>query len=48
MTSRVEPINGIVPAIFSTRQDAEAALEELRSIGYRDDDMGVMLSLIHI
>ncbi len=40
---QLEMLEGAVPAVFSNKEDAEAALEELRGIGFGDDDLGVMI-----
>ena len=41
--SRIETFEGAVPAVFSRREDAEAALTELRAMGFQHDDLGVMV-----
>ncbi|MGA7673111.1 MAG: hypothetical protein WBW04_22030 [Nitrolancea sp.] len=40
---KVETLKGVVPAVFSNSEDAEAALEELRRLGFRHDDLGIMV-----
>jgi hypothetical protein len=41
--STVKSLNGVVPAVFPSKEDAEAALLELQKIGLRHDDLGVMV-----
>lgn len=36
-------IEGVVPAVFENREEAEAAIAELRELGYSDDELGVMI-----
>ena len=33
-----------IPAVFRTREDAEAAISELRGLGLRDEDIGVLVA----
>lgn len=40
---KVETLKGVVPAVFTNREGAEAALAELREMGFRHDDLGVMV-----
>ncbi len=40
---KLEAIEGTVPAVFSSKADAEAALNELRSMGFGHDDLGVIV-----
>jgi hypothetical protein len=40
---RVEAIADVVPAVFADRAQAEAALAELRGLGLRHDDLGVLV-----
>jgi hypothetical protein len=39
----VEAIVDVVPAVFADRAQAEAAMAELRALGLRHDDLGVMV-----
>ncbi len=41
--AKVETRRDVVPAVFGNRTDAEAALAELRQLGFRHDDLGVMV-----
>ncbi len=41
--SKVKSLKGVVPAVFTSKEDAEAALLELKEIGLRHDDFGVMV-----
>lgn len=43
LARRVARLEGIVPAVFEDRAQAETALAELRELGYGDDDLGVMI-----
>jgi hypothetical protein len=43
LTRRVARLEGVVPAVFENHEEAEAAINELRSLGYGDDDLGVMI-----
>jgi hypothetical protein len=40
---RVKALEDVVPAVFSREEDAEAAINELRGLGYSDNDMGIMV-----
>jgi hypothetical protein len=40
---KLQGLNGVVPAVFENRGQAEAAIKELRAMGYSDDDLGVMV-----
>lgn len=40
---KLEAIDGAVPAVFSSKADAEAALTELQRMGFSNDDLGVMV-----
>jgi hypothetical protein len=40
---KVTALEGVVPAVFDDREQAEAAIEELREIGFSDDELGVMV-----
>jgi hypothetical protein len=40
---KVRSLEGVVPAVFDNRQEAEAAAEELRRLGFADDDLGVVV-----
>lgn len=39
----IETVDGIVPAIFTSRAQAEAAIADLRSLGFDDDDLGLIV-----
>jgi hypothetical protein len=40
---RVRALEDVVPAVFSSEEEAEAAINELRALGYSDNDMGIMV-----
>jgi hypothetical protein len=40
---QVARLDGVVPAVFENRDEAEAAIMELRTLGYGDDDLGLMI-----
>lgn len=40
---QVARLEGFVPAVFENRDEAEAAINELRALGFGDDDLGVMI-----
>ena len=39
----VTALEGVVPAVFSSREDAEAGMAALREAGFSNDDLGVMI-----
>jgi hypothetical protein len=43
MQEQIQPRNGVVPVIFSSREDAEAAIAELREVGLADDELGIVI-----
>ena len=43
MAAKIPALEGVVPVVFSTREQAEAALAELRALGFADDEMGVIV-----
>jgi hypothetical protein len=43
MKEKFQPLDGVVPGVFSDRSRAEKALEELRAIGLAEDEMGVIV-----
>lgn len=43
MKEKFQPLDGVVPGVFSSREQAEKALEELRAIGLAEDEMGVIV-----
>jgi hypothetical protein len=40
---RVKELEDVVPAVFSNEAEAEAAMLELQSLGYSDNDFGIMV-----
>lgn len=42
--TRFETLEGVVSAVFDASDDAESALEELKRMGFRHDDLGVAVS----
>jgi hypothetical protein len=39
----VKSLEDVVPAVFSSEDEATAAIDELRALGYTDNDFGIML-----
>jgi len=40
---KVRALEGVVPAVFSSREEAKAGMAALREAGFRNDDLGVMI-----
>ncbi len=40
---RVKQLEDVVPAVFSDASEAEAAMQELQTLGYADNDFGIMV-----
>lgn len=43
MKEKFQPLDGVVPGVFGSREQAEKALEDLREIGLAEDEMGVIV-----
>jgi hypothetical protein len=43
MDAKVAALEGVVPVVFSSRAQAEAAIAELRALGFADDELGVIV-----
>lgn len=43
MTAATVPFNGIIPGVFGDRKSAEKAIADLRSLGFSEDEMGVIV-----
>jgi hypothetical protein len=39
----VKALSDVVPAVFSSEKEASAAIDELRELGYTDNDFGIMV-----
>lgn len=39
----VKSLEDVVPAVFSNEEEAKAAIDELRELGYADNDFGIMV-----
>lgn len=44
MSKRMRVIDGVVPGVFADTASAEAAIEELREMGFSDDELGVIVT----
>jgi hypothetical protein len=44
MNEKISVLDGVVPGVFDTREAAEAAMVELRELGFSDDEMGVLVA----
>lgn len=44
MNEKMRVLDGVVPGVFDTKEAAEAALAELRELGFSDDEMGVVVA----
>ncbi len=40
---KVKALKDVVPAVFSSEVEAKAAMDELRELGYADNDFGIMV-----
>lgn len=40
---RVRALEDVVPAVFTQEEEAKAAIDELRELGYADNDFGIMV-----
>lgn len=43
MTKEREPIGSVVPAVFTNHEQAEAAITDLRTLGFDDDSLGLLI-----
>jgi hypothetical protein len=44
MAERMRVIDGVVPGVFADTASAEAAIAELRALGFGDDELGVIVT----
>lgn len=44
MAERMRAIDGVVPGVFADTTSAEAAIAELRELGFGDDELGVIVT----
>jgi hypothetical protein len=48
VTERIRALDTIVPGVFPSREAAEAAITDLRELGFADDTLGVIVpDLVH-